>query len=125
MHENLQFKVISAQENKENIEQICELIYKNNPNATIIMTLSPIPLRATFRDESIMIANTVSKSSLRVSIDEVYRNKATNHKMFYWPSFEIAQNYFGSDTFVEDNRHVKDAYIKTIMDAFAKYFIKE
>ena len=47
------------------------VIRKHRPDARIVVTLSPIPLMATFRPVSCMVANSVSKASLRCAIDTV------------------------------------------------------
>ena len=61
------FRVSTVEENRDNIGAIYKLIRKHRPDANIIVTLFPIPLVATFRDESCITANSVSKSVLRVA----------------------------------------------------------
>ena len=56
-----------------------QMIRKNNKNASIIFTLSPVPLKATFRNMSCTVANSVSKAILRVALDEIF-NKYTKDK---------------------------------------------
>jgi hypothetical protein len=43
------FKVSSITENVNNLTKIVQLVSQYVPNATIVFTLSPVPLRATFR----------------------------------------------------------------------------
>ena len=43
------FKVSSVTENIANLQKIVELVSQYVPSATIVFTLSPVPLRATFR----------------------------------------------------------------------------
>ena len=66
-----------------------DLVRQVNPNAPIVITLSPVPLEATFRDISCMTADSVSKSVLRVAIDQVMGEHRPN--VCYWPSFEIVR----------------------------------
>ena len=111
------------QENLDNIEAIYNIIRKHKPEATIILTLSPVPLYATFRPVSCITANTVSKAILRAAIDEFYRNHSTDKDLFYWPSYEIIQ-FHGKDGFKDDNRHINPVAKKGIMERFEKYYCK-
>jgi hypothetical protein len=131
------FRVSSFGENKENISFIYNQIIKNNPNAKVIFTVSPVPLVATFRDVSCMSANSVSKSILRGAVDEVYRELPghAGKSLFYWPSYEIVEKIFpltiggnkaedGRGPYLRDNRHIKDKCVQEIMSLFEKYYVK-
>ena len=113
------FRLSSVEENTSNLENICLLIKKHLPEAKIIFTLSPIPLMATFRPQSCITANSISKSILRVSLDNVVTKNYDN--TYYFPAYEITKEYF-VDPFKEDNRHLKDQHIKEIMEIFLKYY---
>ena len=113
------FRLSSVEENTHNLKKIYSTIKKHLPNAKIIFTLSPIPLMATFRPQACITANTVSKSILRVALDNLM---ASNNKdLFYFPSYEITKEYF-VDPFIEDNRHLKEEYILKIMEIFEKNY---
>ena len=105
--------------NTRNLKNICLLIKKHLPEAKIIFTLSPIPLMATFRPQSCITANSISKSILRVALDNVITKNYDN--TYYFPAYEITKEYF-IDPFGEDNRHLKDQHIKEIMEIFLKYY---
>ena len=113
------FRLSSVEENTNNLKNICLLIRKHLPEAKIIFTLSPIPLMATFRPQSCITANSISKSILRVALDNVITKNYDN--TYYFPAYEITKEYF-VDPFKEDNRHLKDRYVKEIMDIFLKYY---
>jgi len=115
------FRNSTVEENTKNIEKIYTLIKKHMPNSKIIFTLSPIPLMATFRPQSCITANTVSKSILRVAIDNVISKYKDNHHLSYYPAYEITKEYF-IDPFTDDNRHLKQKYIDIIMSNFFKYY---
>ena len=88
------FRVSTVEENTKNLENIYGVIKKYLPKAKIIFTLSPIPLVATFRNQSCMTANSISKSILRVSLDNVFTKYHKNEDIFYFPSYEIVNQYF-------------------------------
>lgn len=120
--ENLNFKLLSTEENKNNIKEIVSLIRQVNSTASIIITLSPIPLGATFRkDYNINISNTASKARIRSAIDE-FLTENPNDKIFYWPSYEFVTQY--TDPWQEDGRHVKPEIIQEIMGQFIERTVK-
>lgn len=118
------FKVSTCQENIDNLEKIYTLIRKRKPDASIVFTLSPIPLVATFRPVSCVTASTVSKAILRAAVDELIRNHERDKNLYYWPSYEIVKEYF-HDPYLEDNRHVKPHVLQTVMRKFEQYYLAE
>jgi hypothetical protein len=116
------FRVSTVQENLENLIAIRNVIRKYRPDAKMIVTLSPVPLMATFRPISCLTASSVSKSILRVAIDEFMRSQPDDqHDTFYYPSYEGILNCF-DDPFKDDNRHPKDEHIAVMLNNFMKYY---
>ncbi|MGR3661164.1 MAG: GSCFA domain-containing protein [Paracoccaceae bacterium] len=115
--ERHRFRVSTVDENRENMEVIYNLIRKNRPDAKIIFTLSPIPLTATFRDNSCITSNSVSKSILRVAIDEIVLAHKDEGVLFYWPAYEIVTDVF-HQPYKDDRRHVERAVLDYIMTEF-------
>lgn len=111
------FRVSTVAENLDNMRAIHDLIRKHRPDARMIFTLSPIPLIATFRDVSCVTANSVSKSVLRVAMDELMRAVPAGEHLFYWPSFELIMDVF-RQPFKADNRHVERRCLDFIMTLF-------
>jgi hypothetical protein len=111
------FRVTSVQENADNIRAIYALIRKHRPDAKIIVTLSPVPLIATFRPVSCISANSVSKSILRVAIDEVMRELGPEGVIHYWPSYELVTDVF-RNPIQEDRRHLPRRVLDFIMMLF-------
>lgn len=118
------FRVSSVEENKDNMRKIYDLIRKHRPDAKIIFTLSPIPLQATFRDNSCITSNAVSKGVLRVAIDEIYREKQDEGVLHYWPSYEMITDAFGQP-YKHDRRHPKDEVLDFIMMLFERTWCKD
>lgn len=117
------FRLSSHQENLENLRAIHRLIRKHRPEATVILTLSPIPLTATFRPVGCVVANSVSKSILRVALDEFFRETSDDGRLFYFPSFEIAQHAF-EHPWMEDRRHIHKHVLDFNMAVFERFFCK-
>jgi hypothetical protein len=115
------FRVSSCSENYDNLVQIRNLIRTNRPGAKIIVTLSPLPLMATFRPVSCLTASSVSKATLRVAIDQLMRDFPDDPDLFYFPSYEIVRDFF-SDPFEPDNRHPKPEIIRFVMETFQRHY---
>ena len=118
------FRLSSVAENVDNLAAIRRIIRGHRPNATIVFTLSPIPLHATFRPISCVTANSVSKATLRVALDELMRAHADDENLFYFPAYEIVREAFG-DPFLEDNRHIKPEILQAVMTTFERMYCAE
>lgn len=121
-HKKHGFRLLSAEENRENLRSVYKIVRANRPDAEIIFTLSPIPLAATFRPISCITANSVSKASLRVAIDEVMREYFDDTKLHYFPSYEMVTAFFLDPT-GDDFRHPRREVVHTIMQTFKKAFL--
>jgi len=121
-------RMSTVEENQNNIETIVKTLRQLSPTKPIIFTLSPVPLKATFKKTSCVISDCVSKSILRVALHNVISN--TDENTYYWPSFEIVKwvgchlsnSVFGEDAV--DQRHVSRFVVPLIMDAFVEEFFE-
>ena len=86
----------------------------------ILVTVSPVPLEATFMSDSNPIANSYSKAVLRVSADLLA--KAHPDIVSYFPSFEIVNSY-GTRAFLEDNTHVERWVVEKIMRYLVECYV--
>ena len=97
----------------------------HSPTAPIVLTLSPVPLLASYRDISCLTADCVSKSVLRVALDRVTAEDL--EAVYYWPSFEIVK-WIGPNlpwpAYGEGgkSRDVNRRLITAIIDAFIETF---
>jgi GSCFA family len=120
------FRLTTVEENEQNIVRLVELIRSVNPDAPIVLTLSPVPLMATFRGQSCVTADAVSKSVLRVAVDLVAQRRLPG--VWYWPSFEVVRWAGGHLPYpaygVPDRRarHVTRYLVAEIIDAFVEAF---
>lgn len=121
------FQISTVEENVENMRAIIQTVHSELGPKPIIFTLSPVPLIATHRtDVNCMVADSVSKSILRVAIDQVMREGHEN--VYYWPSFEVvrwASGHAKYAAFGDDDgqpRHVNERHVDTIIEAFVECF---
>lgn len=118
------FRVASYDESLENLRKIHSIIREFRPEANIVFTLSPIPLAATFRDQSCITSNSASKAILKAALDHLYREiSPSDPKLFYFPSYEIVLECFRNQ-FGGDRRHVYPHVLNINMKAFEKFFCK-
>jgi hypothetical protein len=112
--------VTNFTDNLSNLEAIHALLKRfGHDDVRIIVTVSPVPLRATFSAEDVVVANTYSKSLLRA----VAHEWADRHEnVDYFPSYEVVQNSDPKLTWDEDRRHVKGAVVQHIMDLFLRNY---
>lgn len=112
------FRVCTFAETKAHIGEILDLIARHIPRAKVIMTLSPIPLVATFRPNSCITSNAVSKALLRSALDETLREReGLNERYFYFPAYELVSECF-PDRFASDGRHTQHMIVPAIMRIF-------
>lgn len=115
------FRMTNFQENLANLERVYELFSANNSKGHIVISLSPVPLRATFRDMNAVTANTASKSMLRAVIDAFAA--AHSDRVTYFPAYEVVSVLQG-EPFEDDNRHVKSEAVDEIMRLFESWFVR-
>ena len=122
------FRLTTVDENAANLRRMVDFIRLMNPTAPIVLTLSPVPLVATFREVSCLTADCVSKSVLRVALDLVLSDKRDG--VYYWPSFEIVK-WLGANTprpsygAKGKARQIDRSFVRLIMDEFVQAFYTE
>lgn len=113
------FRLIPPEENSANLRSAVTLLKANNPGVDIIVTVSPVPLRATFMPRSALVSNNVSKAALIWAAHEITEELEYVH---YFPSYEIVQ-YLAERPFEWDFRHVRTETVERIMAIFHDYFV--
>lgn len=90
-----------------------------NPEAKLILTVSPVPLAATYEPHHVLVATTYSKSVLRVAADMVSRSC---RGVYYFPSFEMISGSFNRGCyFGQDLRKVTEEGIDQVMGVFMRH----
>jgi hypothetical protein len=122
------FRVSRYGENLENVERIHAIMARHNPSCQIVITVSPVHLWATFREDADVIsASCNSKSTLRAVADEFV---ARHDNVFYFPAYEMATIYrpmMGQSIFMEgrENFHVNQDTVDFIMGRFFAFYGNE
>lgn len=106
---------------KRNIAHVFDGLRRISPRLRIVATVSPVPLAGTLEMASPIVADCVSKSTLRAALHEVLADRP---EIVYWPAFEIVKwlsdhsdfPVFGVDDGV--SRHVNGAVVDAIVALF-------
>lgn len=84
--DRFQLHVLSHDEVMAAMRETVDLIRRHgHPDVRVILTVSPVPLGATFRDEDVMVANAYSKAVLRTVAEAI---TLTHDFVDYYPSYE-------------------------------------
>ena len=91
-----------------------------NPRARLLLTVSPVPLVATYEQRHVLVSNTLSKAVLRAAADEICRSNALCD---YFPSFEIITgNHARGSYFDSDLRSVRPEGVEHVMRVFMRHY---
>ena len=95
-----------------------------NPDLRFLLTVSPVPLTATFRQDcDIWTANLDSKTTLRLAARELAGVVGVEGlpDVHYFPSYEMAMTR--PNGFQADGRHVTPGLVAYVMDRFQKAYV--
>lgn len=116
-------RTLSVAESSAALAGVFDVLRRINPALEIVITLSPVPLARTFEFSSAIVADCVSKCTLRAAIHETLA-KYPGRKPVYFPAFEIvrwvgahAGNAFGDDGLP---RHISRDYVRNIIASFLR-----
>ncbi len=116
-------RVLSVQENVDELQRMLEVLRQHNPDLTLIVSVSPVPLHATFRGEDthVITANCHSKSILRIAAEQF---ASQNKNVYYFPSYETVL-YCTEKPWEPDQRHVCRAAVDRVMRLFSQMFVDD
>ena len=120
------FRTTSVKENVENALYVINFVRSISPHIRIVVTVSPVPMLASFEHESAVQADCLSKCTMRLVAHEVV-NSSNLSNILYWPSFEIfrwagsnASDYFAADDGAA--WHVSEEKVSGTIRAFVEMF---
>lgn len=115
-----QFHNASLEEVVDELQQSVDLLRRLNSSLHVLLTLSPVPLVATYTPVSAVEATFYSKSLLRQAIAIAC---ASRSNVSYFPSYEIITNpHVIAQNFQADMRSISDAGVARVMAHFrARY----
>lgn len=107
----------------DDLDVFIKKIQSVNPDAKILLTVSPVSLMATCERRHVLVSTICSKSILRVAADQAERKYS---QVIYFPSYEIITSPAASGRYYEDDlRQVTELGVSHVMRLFSKHFIEE
>ena len=110
------FENFSVYEVVSDLQSFLDGLRRVNPTARLILTVSPVPLVATYEDQHVLVSTTYSKSVLRVAAEMIRRQ---NEGVVYFPSYEVITGNFNRGAyFGPDLRAVTESGVDHVMRLF-------
>ena len=114
------FRNLSCAEVVADLEALIAGLMTVNQALKIILTVSPVPLVATYTDNNVLVASTYSKSVLRAAVGEV---EARHAHVAYFPSYEIISHPASFGQYLaSDLREVTERGVSHVMKCFLSSF---
>lgn len=116
----VEHRALTVEENVAALQRMLGILREHNPRVKLIVTLSPIPLHATFQGDykHIVEANAHSKAVLLVAAEQFV---AQNDNVFYFPSYELVTSCL-PNAWDPDQRHVSAETVACVMSMFRKMY---
>ena len=110
-----------AVETAGDLRGFLDRIWNVNPRARVILTVSPVPLIATYADRHVLVSNAYSKAVLRAAAGEVC--DGGDPRLVYFPSYEIVTSPLAAGRYYnEDQRTIAEAGVRHVMRCFLATF---
>lgn len=115
------FHNYSVQEVEQDLLAFIDRLREVNSTARIILTVSPVPLVATYEDRHVLVSTCLSKSVLRVAANTC---ATTRENVAYFPAYEIITGpHAGGAYYDDDLRSVNEKGVKHVMRTFFRHFL--
>jgi len=120
---DFEFANFSVSDMVRDLETVIEKLRVINPSVHVLLTVSPVPLIATYENRHVLVSTTYSKSALRVVADAVCRNIS---EVDYFQSYEIiAGPQPRGRFFANDLRTVTPEGVEAVMDVFVRHYLTD
>lgn len=121
-HDEFLFRTLSFKVVSDCLERIYKVIKTHNRrNFRVVVTVSPVPLSATFTSSDIVAANMRSKSTLCAAANEWASRHEDAH---YFPSYEMVVCSGPKQAWKADRLHVRAGMVERVVDAFTRSFLE-
>ena len=126
--ERCEMRTTTVAENVTNLTAIIDTAQRlAGRRLQVVLTVSPVPLAGTTEHYSAVLADCISKSTLRLACEEILAHR---REVIYWPSFEIVRwlgahfsagvpPVFGADD--ANSRHVSTWLVDLIVELFVAH----
>lgn len=113
------FLNLSVEEVTADLEAFLLRLHEVNASARLVLTVSPVPLAATFEKQHVLAATTYSKAVLRAAAETMARR---HPQCCYFPSYEIVTGAHNRGAYFEaDLRSITPAGVDQVMRLFFQH----
>lgn len=114
-----QVHVLDYVDNMRHLNEIHETVKAANPDIRFVVTVSPVPLGATFTGQDIVVANAYSKATLRAVAGDFC---GARDDADYFPSFEAVTESAPPAAWMDDAIHVRTEMVRCVIAHFMKNY---
>jgi hypothetical protein len=116
-----EFRNFTVDEVREDLEAFLSALRAINPGVKVLLTVSPVPLIATYENRHVLVSTTYSKAVLRVVAEQVMQGRDW---VDYFPSYEIITgSYAGGLYYENDHREVNHLGVAHAMRCFLNNYV--
>lgn len=116
------FHNFTVQEMEADLKTFIACLRGVNPAVRVILTVSPVPLIATYEAQHVLTATTYSKAALRVVAEQIVTSSEGD--VAYFPSYEmITGAHTRGQFFAEDLREVLPEGVAYVMRTFSRHYL--
>lgn len=102
------------------LQAFIEALREVNPRARVILTVSPVPILATYADRHVLVSSTYTKSVLRVAAEQIVQRYDFCD---YFPGYELVNSSFHRGRYIaEDLRSVTPEGVDHVMRLFFAHY---
>lgn len=118
---NYEFVNFSVDEVRSDLFELLRIVRAVNEKIRVLLTVSPVPLIATYENRHVLVSTTASKAILRVVTDEAER---CFDNVFYFPSYEVITSpSAGGNYFADDLRQIREIGVEHVLRVFSEAFL--
>jgi hypothetical protein len=114
-------RVMDLDESVRVLDAAFTRLFTASPDLRVVMTVSPVPMQTTFTSVDAVLANTISKSTLRLCAQALWERF---ERIDYFPSYEMILSA-GPAAFGDDNVHVRGDHVERVTGRMIKCFFGE
>ena len=119
-HGRHEFVNFSVHEIEQDMQTFMHALRRVNRRCRVVLTVSPVPLIATYEPRHVLVSTTYSKSVLRVVAEEISRSF---RDVDYFPSYEIITTHANRGSYYEDDlREVNGLGVAHAMRIFLRHY---
>jgi hypothetical protein len=112
--------ITDVAENLGQLEKIRSVVRSINPAIRFVVTVSPVPMAATFSGDDVLVANLRSKSTLRLAAEKFAQD---HDNVAYFPSYDMVAMSPRLRAYESDALHVRDQVVGQIMQEFIRLYV--